>query len=344
MANRKKNSYAIQFSAIFIVVFFSLSMTPKADAWSGGIPGAIFKQAMEKIYDTIQGSILSGLKTAAITVLNTQTMSLIGGTSGGSPVISDWKSFLYNEPETKVLAYKEQLFNSIFAGRNTSMYQSMMAEQDAGINDYYSMLEEQTKGFDTASDGSLRANAADILGKDPAFALAKGDLKALSALLAKPTNNPYGLSLTVESMVATEQNRLAEIQKMKATSTGYKPVEKNGLTVLPGSTVGTLVANTQDTVSKVIAAANNPQELIGGVVSGMANRMITSMMGKVTSEIQTKIGAVDRQISSQVKEINKALGPAATLSTKIQQQTGIYVNPTTNPGLAVPKTCLTPGC
>jgi hypothetical protein len=326
------NNRQARLSAFIVVAIFSFTFVPKADAWGDAIPAAIMKQSMEKIYDTIQGTMLGSLKTAAMTLLNTQTMSLIGGVSGTSPIISDLKRFIYAESDAKLLVYRENLFNSIFEGKNTSMYSS------GSGTPYYTILADNVRGSGL-SEG-LRADAADRLGQDPSVAFNSNALGALKALTTKQTNNVFGAQLTMEGMLAAENARLIRIQEIKG-ATGYAPVEQNGLTVLPGRTVSDIVANTQGSVSQMLAGTTKPEEILGVIAASATNAFMKNMMGNVTREIQGKITAVDRQITRQVNEITS---PVTQFSNQVRQQTGVNINPLINPRLAVPKTCLTPGC
>ena len=305
-------------------VLISLS-APKADAWGDAIPAAIMKEAMEKIYNTIQGTMLGALKTSALSILNTQTMSLIGGVSGKSPIISDWKNFIYDEANTQTVAYKEGLLNSIFEGRNTSMYNGT-----SGSN-YYSILSDSVKSNVSTS---LRINAAELIGGDPAVALQNGDLRALTAVTSNPVNNPYGLSLTVDSLVAEKQSQAVEAQVLKVTSTGVAPVtDKNGNTVLPAKSVSDAMSNAQGSLSQMLAGTSKPEEILGVIAASAANQFMKNMMEKVTTQVQTKVTALDRQITNQVASITS---PIEKVSAVVRQQTGLEINPLANPGQAVP--------
>jgi hypothetical protein len=125
-------------------------------------------------------------------------------------------------------------------------------------------------------------------------------------------------------------------QVVQSISHGFKSSDG-----LQGSTIGQMVADAQDVGNKLIAASQNPAELASGVIVSLVNKTITSTIqkgiGKVQANIQREIKNVDQQISGQVKEINKALGPAAGFVKDVRQQTGVIVKPATNPGAAVPQ-------
>ncbi len=310
---------------LLMIAFVLVSlMAPKADAWGDSIPAAIIKQAMETIYDTIQGTMLGALKTSALALLNTQTMSLIGGVSGKSPIISDWKNFIYDEANTQTVAYKEGLLTSIFEGRNTSMYSGTSG------SDYYSILADSIKG---STGNALRINAAELIGGDPALALQNGDLRALTAVTSNPVNNPYGLSLTVDSLVAEKQSQVIEEQVLKVTSTGVAPVEKDGKTVLPAKSVSDAMSTAQGSLNQILSGTSKPEEILGVIAASAANQFMKKMMEKVTTEVQTKVTVLDRRITNQV---NSIMSPIEKVSAVVRQQTGLEINPLANPGKAAP--------
>lgn len=346
MVSLKKNILRKRIvSGVFVLIFFvnAFVTVPRAHAQMWGtadIFGDFVLNMLQKIERQIEGALLMSLKATAAQLLNSQVASLIGGSSvGGSAVISDWKSWLRDEPEKKVAAAREEFFNSVLRGRDSSSYHDMLANQDAGVNNYYEMLAEQMEGFD--SSGGVYANAEELVGGDPVVELASGNIKALNALFAKPTNNPFGLALVYESEMQTVRENAKTEQMVKSMSSGYKGVEKDGKTILPGSTVGAIVADSQDIGNKIIAAASNPGELAGGVIVSMVNKTITNMIkkgvGDVQANIQREIKAVDKQISREFRDINKELGPAAKYLKEVKQQTKVIPKPATNPGAAIPQ-------
>jgi len=327
--------------AVSLMFFCSVSFVPqaRAEAWGTNIAASILKQSLEKIARQIEGVMLGALKGSAVQLLNSQVAQLVGGTStSGSAVISDWKEWLHDVPEQEVKVAHEQFFNSVLRGRDSSSYHSMLAEQDAGVNNYYEMLAAQMEGFDSSSD--TYANAAELVGEDPIVALGKGDTSALNALFAKPTNNPFGLALVYESEMQAVRERSKTEQMVKSMSTGYKGIEENGKTILPGSTIGQMVANSQDIGNKVIAAASNPAELASGVIVALVNqtvmKTIKSGIGDIQKNIRREVRGFDKQIKGEVRTLDKELGPAAGFVKEVRQQTNAIVKPAKNAGAAIP--------
>lgn len=320
--NMKKKK--IQIVALAVVFSFSVLVSPRAYAWGDGIPGAILKQTLETIQSQIEGILLSSLKSTAMTLLNTRVAGLVGGTSAGtSKVISDWKQYLYQEPEERVLLAMDNFYSTTLRGRSSSSgYYTA-----SGSRSYESYLAKRTREV-------LDANFADPVNlsevnSDPIGALNdSGDIGLFSRMMSSQ-NDPFIYALRAQKyeMALREQyRREAEVQA--AAYSGYRGVRDNdGNVILPGSTIAQMVADTENIGNNIIAAAKNPGELIGGVISGLANRMVTNLVqkgvGQVQASIQREIRNVDNQIMGQVTTVNRTLGQGAKYTTEIRQRTDL---------------------
>jgi hypothetical protein len=330
--------------ALFVSVF---GFTPRVHAQAWGLVdifGDLITNMIEVAQRSMEGAILSGLKSTALTLMNSQVMQLVGGSSAGnSAIISDWRGFLNNEPEKKAQVAGDEFWGSVLRGRDSSSsYHAMLAGQDEGLDNYYSMLKEQAEGFSNDDVNSWQTAPMDMQ------KLKSGDIQLFSQMF-EPANNPYGLALKYQAIKATTYEKARQEKVVEATSSGYaSKKDENGFVILPGSTIGDVVANTQDIGNKMVAAAENPGELMTGVISGLTNKFLTNMIqngvGRVQANIQKEIRAVDSQIGVQVREINKNLGPAAEFTKEFKQQTDPYVKPASNAKTAAPKTCFAPPC
>lgn len=322
--------------SVFALVLFSQAIVsvPRAQAgyWGEPIFAAFIDDMLEKIMRQIEGAMLTALKSAAINLINNQVGQLVGGSSTGSSlVINDWKGFLFEEPEQKVQVAMENFFTSMTSGRSSSAnYGSPYA---LASGNYSARLIEGAR----LSLGTPY-KPTDILevSPDPETALAEGDLRTLNALFSNPMNNPFGFTLAAQSYERSVREQEQQEQLVQSISHGYRSSPG-----LPGSTVGQLVANAQDVGNKVIAAASNPGELAGGVITSLVNKTITNMIqkgiGDVQANMQREIGNVGRQISGQSQTLDKTLGPGAGFIDEVRQQTNVIVKPATNPGAAIPQ-------
>ncbi len=329
---------------ILAIFFHTVVFAPHVQAfWSDAIPAAFVKQTLEKVARQIEGAMLGALKASAIQLLNTQVGQLIGGSStGGSAIISDWRGFLYSEPEQKVQVYMEDWFTQMSRGRassaNYASPYSLANGTNRTIGNYsVSLVEAGRASLNSAPQPCKELDRF----PDPASAIDDGNLAAINAAFVNPTCNSFGFSLGTQSVAMQKAEEERNINFVKSVASGYKPIESNGKTILPGSTIGAMVADANDIGNKVIAAASNPAELASGMIVALVNKTITNTIqkgiGSVQANIQREIGNIDRQISGQVKEINKSLGPAAGFVKEVRQQTNVIVKPATNPGAAIPQ-------
>jgi hypothetical protein len=180
--------------------------------------------------------------------------------------------------------------------------------------------DQDTAGLTTLSE----------LSNDPVKSTEEGDFRTIS-LMYSTQSDPFGYALRAEKFKMIADTQYQNEAQIKAMSSGYKGVQdKYGNTILPGSTIGQMVADVQDIGNKVIAASQNPAELVSGVVTSLANRMITNLiqsgLGKVQATIQREIASVDSQIMNQVNSVNRTLGRGAAYTSEVRQQVNVNLD------------------
>lgn len=323
----------------FVFSLQAIVLVPQAHAgtWGEAISASFLKQMLEKVMRQIEGAMLVALKSTAVNLINSQVGQLVGGGSTGSSlVINDWKQYLYDEPEQNVQVYMEDWFAQATKGRASSASYSnpySLASGNPTLGSYSTRLVEGAK----RSIGSSY-QPMDILeiSPDPETALAEGDLRTLNALFSNPMNNPFGFTLAAQRYENAVREQEQQEKIVQAISHGYRSSPG-----LPGATVGQMVANAQDVGNKIIAAASNPGELVGGVITSLVNKTITNMIqkgiGNVQANMQREIGNVSRQISDQTRSLDSTLGPGAGFINEVRQQSNVIVKPATNPGAAIPQ-------
>lgn len=335
------------FVALFLLVSV-VATTPSAsaDVWGANYSAAILKTALEKITRQIEGVLLGAMKQTAMTVLNSKVARLVGGSSvGGSRVITDWRSYLYTEPQEKVRTATDDFIRQMTSGRGSSAsYEDPYGGSGyslGGGSNYSLKLKEAAE----ASVGSpYHPCAAQEYFPDFESAMDEGDLRALNIAM-DPSCNTLGMALQTQEFAMNASQQEQMLRFTQSISHGYKSVEDAaGLTLLPGSTVGRVVSDVQDIGAKIIAAASNPAELAGGVIAALVNQTLTNMIekgiGNVQANINKEIRSVDQKISGQFKVIDKALGPVAGYVKEVKQQTNVITKPSTNPGAAIPRTSI----
>lgn len=324
-----------------LILFVSLATLAvparPAYAWGDAIPAAILKQTLEKIQHQIDGVLLATLKSTAINVLNTKVMQMVAGTSAkDSLIITNWKQYLYQEPAEQTKYAYDTTFKSItLQGRSTGFVPS------TGGLSYESKISSYAD-LHLGNSASLSGNTARLseLSGDPIASVSNGNFRVLSEMYASGSD-PIGYSLRAERFLMEESAKNQQEAQVKAMASGYKGVtDKYGNTILPGSTISQMVSNTQDMSNKIIAASQNPSELVGGVIASLANRMITSAiqngLGDIQSKILREVSSVDNQIMDRVGTVKQSLGRGAIFTPELTQQlTGSAK--TSGQGAAVPK-------
>jgi hypothetical protein len=310
------------------VVFFLFPQPVRADVWAANFAAAVMKQMLEKIARQIEGSLLGSLKMAAVQMLNQQVGQLIGGgTSGQARFIVNFNDFLYQGPAQRTELYMNDFFTMTTRGRGSSA--NYIGASGGNYSGYLESVGRQAIGG-TQGEINLEEYTA-----SPQTMFAEGDFRAFNAFFSNPYNNPFGYSLEVEKAY---QNKLAMEQQaaaIKATAAGgYLPVEQNGMVITPAGSIQAAVTNIQNIPNQIIASATNPGEFLSGVVSAMANKVVTNLVqngiGQVQSNIQREIGGVNSQVNSALKQATNLYGPAAPFTANILQRS-VRVNSSTLP-------------
>ena len=116
---------------------------------------------------------------------------------------------------------------------------------------------------------------------DPQGSLALGDYACFSAVM-EPQNNPRGIPILTEQKYTEEKIKNELIAQTQAGITGYKPQTNNqGLVVTPPQTIADIVSTVQTLPAMAIAVAENPSELVTGVIQMYVNSLIQKTLSKV---------------------------------------------------------------
>lgn len=297
----------------FIFVFTSIfcgffPQSAHADAWGTNYGAALVKQLMENIQRQIEGAILGTQKMIAIQLLNSKVGRLLGGSTGGKPLfITNFDEFLYRNPQQNTNLVMNDFFSLTTRGRGSSVNYISRDDKSESYNSYLTDLGRKA----TIEKDNFGRNTLDDFGGMAAFS--EGDPRAFNAFFTNPLNNPVGYVLTANTVYEDELIKQQKIAEMKALSSGVLPSESDGIITAPSSAIEATLNNIADLPNKMIAAASNPGELLSGVISSMANRLVTNMIQKGVGEIQSKISReirnVDRQVSKEINSQVNIMGP-----------------------------------
>jgi len=331
----KRRGVATKRALVSVLMFCSmvLGLSPKpvhAQMWgTSDIFGDMMMQMVDTIKRQIEGALIGTLKMAAIQMLNSKVGQLIGGASGGQPLfITDFNEFLYQSPRQKTNLYMNDFFSTMTRGKGSSANYISSGESSGLGGNYPSYLVASAKSVTTESGGISVYNLDQKGGIDNL-----NDPSTFSSFISNPANNPMGAELQAQEVwqdkLATEQN-LAQIE---ATSSGFRADKTNGVIVAPAAVIEATFNNAADLPNKMIAAATNPGELLSGVVSAMANKLVSGLIQKGVGEVQSKISkeirSVDNKISGAMNSQIQQLGPAAQYMSGINNNVNVIIKTNT---------------
>lgn len=331
--NKKISVIAFRRAVFSLFLFLGALMfaAPQAQAgsWGEAIAAAQMKFTMETIRRQIEGRLLEALKAVAVQMLYNQVGQLIGGGVSGQPLfITDYNEFLYQRPREETNLYMNDFFTMTTRGRS-SRANYIGAGNQSGIGRNYSAYLESVGRQSSVDSGRIQVYNLDEYTADPQTMFAEGDWRAFNAFFSNPANNPYGYALQAERVhqnVLTQKQQAAAIE---AQSSGFISARQGGRIVAPAGAVGAALNNVQDIPNKIIAAASNPTELLSGVISGMANRMVSTLIqrgvGEVQVNIQRSTSGVYRSTAGTLGGAAEVYGPGGVFRPDISQRTNVNV-------------------
>ena len=311
------------------VVLFSAPQAARAGTWGESYAAQGMTQMIDEVQRAIEGALLGALKTAAVQALNQQVGQLIGGgnSSGQALFVTNYNDFLYQAPAQRTELYMNDFFTMTTRGKGSSTNYSG-AGSSGGIGGNYSSYLESVGRQATVQQGAPRTTNLEEYTTSPQAMFAEGDWRAFNAFFSNPANNPYGYSLQAEQAY---QNKLEQEQRealVKAQSAGgFLPSEQGGTVVAPGGSIQAAQNDVQNLPNQVLATADNPAELLSGIIGAMANKLVSGLIqngiGQVQSNVQRENGNVNSRVSTALEQATKAQGPGAAFTPEIRQRTGI---------------------
>lgn len=291
---------------LIVALIITLGLPRPSYAWGDGIPGALLKQSMEQIQRGIEGTILGAIKTAAVTSIVSQVDRLLGGVGAGQPrYIRNYDDYLRLQPqleaETAVHNFLARTYRSL---GSTSNYSGIGRNPSAAGN-YETKLENNIRN--TVINKSTYAYDLNEYCADPERSLREGDMRCLDAWKNNPANNPYGSALRAEYEYQRVRDEIRYQRQIMATSSGFLPNvdPRTGQIIAPSGTVAAVYNDAKTLASKIITAAQNPGELVSGVVFALVNRTINTIATKAAGAVED---VVDKTVGKAVTEITRISG------------------------------------
>ncbi|MCX6763641.1 MAG: hypothetical protein NTZ97_02815 [Candidatus Moranbacteria bacterium] len=305
MKNQKrKKLFLIRGMAVLLIslsLVFSPNLARPAYAWDAA-PAEIMKQALEVIFNQLQGIILGVLKQTAASTLNSQISVMISG-SGGAMFITDWLAWTKTDPENKANKYTNNLIDRSLSGRGSFSYapagsssegfSSKSKSSISGSSSSYSQgLQQMAKASTTekkAPQMNYKGNPGDMF-KDP-----KNGMSNLLSYVSG-INNPWAFNNYIQDEHQKEINLQTLINTNKGIAgQGFIGKEQNGKTVTPGSTVKDIYSNTQDLGNKILAGATHMPEVITAVVSQIMTKTLNQGIGNASQNVSKETTRVNSQ-------------------------------------------------
>lgn len=314
VANISKIPMPIRYT-VFVLMLVGMLIMPvqRANAWyCDGCQGAMLKYMLENIRIAIEGAMLAALKIAAVETLNSQVGRMVtGGGYGGRPlVITNYSDFLYRAPSQRTGLFMNDFFTLTTRGKAYNSNYIPYGGYSNFRGNYSAYLISMGQASIMESTRVNMVNLEEYV-PSPEQMFATGDWRAFNAFFSNPANNPYGYAMQAERAYQQKLAMEQEQARIKAMSGGgFLPVERNGNVITPARTIGDVVSNVATLGNTIVAAAQNPAELAGGVILAVANRMINNLIQRGLGEMQTKLhremgnvdGAIFNYNNSQMQQ------------------------------------------
>jgi hypothetical protein len=270
---------------------------------------------MEQVQRGIEGTILGAVKTAAITSIVGQVDRLLGGVGAGGPrYIRNYDDYLRLQPQLEAETAVHNFLAKTYRGLGSTSNYSGAAGSTGAKGSYETRLQANVKN----SVVNKKNYAYDLneYCADADRSLREGDLRCIDAWKKNPVNNPYGAALRAEAEYQRVYDELRYQRQIMATSSGFKPGvdPKTGNIITPSGTIAAVYNDAKTLANKIVTAAQNPGELVSGVVFALINRGIntiaTKAAGAVENLVDKTVGKAVDEISDISKDVGKVLKTA----------------------------------
>lgn len=317
------------------VVFVSTPGTARAEIWGSNYAAAFVKEMLEKIQRQIEGTLLASFKSMAVNMINRQIDDLIGGGSNGPLFITNWEDFIYRAARDQTNMVMNDFFTQTSRGKYSMANYVGVGDVNSVAQSYLGKMVQQAK-MATTEPPEYPQYDLDSVVSSPDVIFTTGDWRGLNAMFANPANNVYGMTLMAEQKYQSELSKNIDLLTAEAVANkGFSSVKQDGYVITPGSTLADVVSSAKKLPNEIIAAAENPGELVGGVLMSVMNKTITNLVqqgiGKVQSRVAREVGSIGGAAGRFAANELITRGPGAAVADAFKQQVRIKVNSYTNP-------------
>lgn len=295
---------------ILLFVFLNSVFAPpaRADFWGATMAGEIWKQTTEMMIKSIQDTILAQLKMAALRIVQTRLMSLLGSSSSQIPgvagyIISDWKMFIYSSAQKYSTQVTNDFFRGLSSGAPTAIQQRIISPVRSAVSmDYWSMqpnLQYYVTGGQASNIFSPGATTnpwtawrmAAMPQNDLAFTyLRAAGFKESSyqqEAAARQAEGVAGQGLKGKEKVNQGPAREAIASNGRAVSVPAGSDYKGQNITTPGSVIGSLTNEVNSMPIKMLTLARSVPE----VVTAMVNQLISQIIQKGLTQMISPSGS-----------------------------------------------------
>ncbi|MEI7890539.1 MAG: hypothetical protein WCI36_01075 [bacterium] len=261
-----------------------------AGAGTAGTAGTFTQIAAtlaKKIADSGASWILSGLKMAALLIVQKATQALIG--EGGGGVVTDWGKYMYNSPQQAAMVQMNSFFNTVSKGRLSSLnYEGV----GPNIDSY--LVGEAKKDI---AGRSFNTTLPEITPNQKQL-FASGNMKGIMTYMQCANNVAcYTLNSTAKYNLELEKaKKVAEMSQDR----GFLPVKnKNGKITQPAAVLSSALTQVDQLGTQVIMNADTKTyeglagasfQIVQGALISIASRSFNYMTAdsKGKEEIRNK--------------------------------------------------------
>lgn len=299
-----------------------------------------YQRMLDTVYDQVKGVIMGALQQQAARMINQQYAKLVGGTVGsGAMFITNWANFLITEPERETNKYLNDYLSQLTRGRGSySSYVSASSSYVLGASDskanegffggkvlgegdsadqeaattvyssgnYYEDLLDSAKRATTEktdSEITYEGDPSQALSEDKTF---RKHNEGMYGLIFRPL---FVINARNKAFIYQQnQEKIAFAQSIAYE--GYKGTTRNGQVITPGSLISQTMANVEDLGNKVIAAAENPAQVISSVVANVITQAALTGIGAASSIVDKQVNQVTDKAMNKVNGTLNQYGPS----------------------------------
>jgi len=219
------------------------------------------------LYNKLEASLLPMLKQQAIQAINNSTLQIISKGNNGKPyVITNWRTYLYNEPKNKATITANSFLDQMLGGKSSSLNYSN--------SDYYSYLKQQALAY--ANPDSIKTNLTAYIANPRDSIVSGGNLIAFNKFF-ETGNNPYSVASKYAEVLSNETEK-EQKQALEKQANGFLPMEdSNGKIITPAALFENAIQSASGMANEMVTNATKSSELLTAVINSVYKTVTNSL-------------------------------------------------------------------